>query len=261
MFDEERLDIIRKKVLSERRIKDSEDRKVVDEVFDKATLLTLYDMLKHRRIRSVEFPISTGKEGNVFLALDNAGSPVAVKIYRTTNADFKNMTEYIMGDPRFEGISHNKKKLIHAWCRKEFKNLQRYTSAGLPVPRPHFHQANILVMEYIGDDIAPAPSMKVSPPSDIGQAKEWKRILIDFIVRGYNDAGLVHADLSEYNVLIHRGCPVVIDVAQGVLKSHVNARRFLERDLDRVLKYFEKVGVKPETGEKEEILSRLKEDE
>jgi serine/threonine-protein kinase RIO1 len=82
MFDERRLEILQKKITGERRVRDSEDLKVMDEVFDKRTLLTLYDMLKHERIKSVEFPISTGKEGNVFMALDSKGLPLVLKIYR-----------------------------------------------------------------------------------------------------------------------------------------------------------------------------------
>jgi RIO kinase 1 len=261
MFDEQKYEILQKKIIGERRIKDSEDSKVMDEVFDKSTLLVLYDLLKHEKIKSVEFPISTGKEGNVFMALDADGLPVALKIYRVTNADFRNFTDYILGDSRFEGISHNKRKLVYAWCQKEFKNLQRYSKAELPVPKPFFYRANVLMMEYIGDEVAPSPTMRSSPPSDLNQAKEWKKVLIDFIVKGYNEAELVHADLSEYNVLILKGQPVIIDVSQALLKKHANAMGFLKKDIDHVIKYFERFGVKGEEGEKEMILSRLKEDD
>lgn len=260
MFDEQRFEILQKKIIGERRIKDSEDSKVMDEVFDRSTLLVLYDLLKHERIKSVEFPISTGKEGNVFMALDSDGLPVALKIYRVTNADFRNFTNYIIGDSRFEGISHNKRKLVYAWCQKEFKNLQRYSEAKLPVPTPFLYRANVLMMEYIGDEVAPSPTMKVCPPSNLDQAKTWKKALMDFMVKGYNEAELVHADLSEYNVLILKGQPVVIDVSQALLKKHVNALDFLKKDIDRVIKYFERFGVKREEGEKERILSSLKED-
>jgi RIO kinase 1 len=259
MFDERRFEILQKKITGERRIRDSDDFKVMDEVFDKRTLLTLYDLLKHERIKSVEFPISTGKEGNVFMALDPKGLPLVLKIYRVTNADFRNITDYIIGDPRFKGISKNKWKLIEAWCKKEFKNLMRYSGCGLPVPRPILSRSNVLLMEYIGNEVSPSPTMKHCPPADAKQAKAWKRDLIEFMVRGYNEAELVHADLSEYNVLIRDGKPVVIDVGQALLKRHPNAMRYLLKDIERVLSYFEKAGVERDGDETELILSRFKE--
>lgn len=258
MFDERRYEVLQKKIIGERRIKDSEDSKVMDEVFDKSALLVLYDLLKHKKIKSVEFPISTGKEGNVFFAFDPKDLPLALKIYRVSNADFRNLTKYIIGDPRFEGITKNKRKLIYAWCRKEFRNLQRYYECGLPVPKPLLSRANVLVMEYIGDEVAPSPTMKVCPPADVKQAKAWKKVIIDFIIRGYNEAGLVHADLSEYNVLIRDAKPVVIDVSQALLKNHINAREYLEKDIERMLSYFEKLGAETEEDEKKQILAKLK---
>ena len=62
------------------------------------------------------------------------GGFVALKIFRTSNATFKNIARYIEGDPRFVGLSGNTRKLIYAWTTKEFKNLCRMEKAGVRVP-------------------------------------------------------------------------------------------------------------------------------
>ncbi len=119
------------------RRKDANDRKVVDEVFDKRNLMRLYKMFSDGVIERLDFPIATGKEGNVFRATTPKGGFVAVKIYRTTTATFKDMAKYVQGDPRFKGISNNRKRLILAWAAKEYSNLRRLTDAGVRVPKPH----------------------------------------------------------------------------------------------------------------------------
>ena len=125
-----------------------DERQTVDEVFDKQTLMTLYDMMVGGIIDSVRFPISTGKEGNVFYAEDEDGDPVALKIFRTSTSTFKHVGKYIEGDPRFKGLTGNRRKMIYAWTNKEFRNLQRYYDAEIPVPEPISYGKNCLVMEY-----------------------------------------------------------------------------------------------------------------
>jgi RIO kinase 1 len=110
------------------------ERQTEGEVFDKKTLMTIYDLMKGGFIDTVRYPISTGKEGNVFFATDEDGDPVALKIFRTSTSTFKKVGKYIEGDPRFKGVAGNRWKLIYAWTNKEFKNLQRYAEAGLPAP-------------------------------------------------------------------------------------------------------------------------------
>ena len=165
MLRERHLDFLEHRIHAVKLRKDSDRKNVQDEVFDERTLLTLYDLINDRKINTIEFPISTGKEGNVFAATSDDGM-LAVKIYRITNANFNAMERYIVGDPRFEGLHGNKKKLVHEWCKKEFRNLMRYHEAGLPVPAPVTQRDNVLVMEYVGDETGPAPSMKFTPPQD-----------------------------------------------------------------------------------------------
>ena len=108
-----------------KRLKSVEDKQVSSEVFDDKTLKVLYKLANQGYLQSLNGVISTGKEANVFLGVDDDENNVAVKIYRIVTLDFKKLNEYIAGDPRFKSHGGNKRQLITAWTQKEFKNLSR----------------------------------------------------------------------------------------------------------------------------------------
>ena len=132
------------------RIKDEDQWKVRDNVFDEVTLLALYKLANRRYITAFGGPISTGKEGIVFYG-ERDDRALAIKIYMISTANFKAMTEYIDGDPRFSHVRRSRKEIIFAWTRKEFSNLKRARKAGIPVPEPYSFNRNILLMEFLGD--------------------------------------------------------------------------------------------------------------
>jgi len=227
------------------RRKDDDDRKSYDEVFDKENLLRIYKLFTDGVIDTLDFPISTGKEGNVFRATRPDGTLVAVKIYRTRTATFREMAKYIQGDPRFKGVTTNKRKLRLAWAAKEYANLQRLADAGVRVPRRVARNDNIIVMEYIGTGESPAPEMRhvrLDKPGEVADT------LIGYVKLAYQKAELVHGDLSEFNVLMDGEDPVVIDVAQGVLLKRPLAEELLERDISNMARFFRKYGVSIDTG-------------
>ena len=221
-----------------KRIKDSEQFKVEDSVFDDATYAAIYKLVQDGHIDAFGGPISTGKEANVYTALAGEDE-VAVKVYRINASDFKDMRGYLDGDPRFEGIGQDKKKVVMAWVRKEFANLNRAQQAGVRVPNPIAVERNVLVMEYIA--------------TEAGRAKRLNEVTIENPETAYNvvreymcrlyDAGLVHGDLSEYNIVFHDGQLVVIDLGQAVTKHHPNATDFLERDCENVASFFSRQGM------------------
>jgi RIO kinase 1 len=222
------------------RRKDSDDRKTYDAVFDRENLMRVYKLFSDGVIDILDFPISTGKEGNVFRAITPDGSLVAVKIYRTSTATFRDMAKYIQGDPRFKGITGSRRKLIMAWSSKEFRNLQRFTDSKVRVPKPLGRHDNILVMEYIGTEESPAPMMRSVVLEDPGRVAD---MIMEYVRRGYQDAELVHGDLSEYNVLMDGEDPVLIDVGQAVLLEHPLAEDLLVRDITNVARFFKKYGL------------------
>ncbi len=217
--------------------KTGDEKETEAEVFDKKTLMTIYDFMTSGYIDSVHYPISTGKEGNVFYATDGDGEPMALKIFRTSTSTFKRVAKYVEGDPRFRGITGNRWKLIYAWVNKEFKNLDRYAQAEIPVPEPITFSQNCLLMEYIGDESGPAPQLKDVVLEDPDETYEE---VLSFIIDGWQKAHLVHGDLSEYNILMTEDGPVMIDVGQAMTSDHYNARELLARDIHNVNAFFRK---------------------
>lgn len=233
-----------------------DERKVVDEVFDRQTLLTLYDLMTGGVIDTVDYPISTGKEGNVFLATDEDGDHVALKIFRTSTSTFKRISKYIEGDPRFKGITGSRRKVVYAWTGKEYRNLQRYYDAELNVPEPIAFQNNCLVMEFIGEDGVPAPKLKdveMNDPDDVYEC------VLSFIVDGYREAHLVHGDMSEYNILMMEDEPILIDCGQAMTADFYNAPEILDRDIKNMNRFFRQRGV--DVAERDEIWEMIHEEE
>jgi RIO kinase 1 len=233
------------------RIKDADQFKVEASVFDDATYGALYKLVQDAYIEAFGGPLSTGKEANVYQALggpeamavvdgETATDPeVAVKVYRINASDFTDMRGYLEGDPRFEGIGSDKSEVVKAWVRKEYANLERARKAGVRVPHPIAVERNVLVMEYIGTETGRAKRLT---EVEIENPQTAYEVVREYMRRLY-DAGLVHGDLSEFNVVFHAGQLVVIDLGQAVTVHHPNAEEFLGRDCRNVANFFARQGV------------------
>ena len=215
------------------RIKDADQVKVRDDVFDEVTLMALYRLVHRKQISVIGGPVSTGKEANIIYGEhDNRG--IAIKIYRIQTANFKAMTEYLAGDRRFTSIRGSRRGIIFAWTKKEYSNLSRAHDIGLPVPEPLAFDRNILLMEFLGEEEAPYPQLRLAEVDDY---EATYREILDCTRRLYQDARLVHADLSEYNILYHEK-PYLIDMGQAVTLDHPRALTFLLRDIRNINRYF-----------------------
>ncbi|GAA0650676.1 serine/threonine-protein kinase Rio1 [Salarchaeum japonicum] len=221
-----------------KRVKDADQFKVEAGAFDDATYAAIYKLVQDGYVAALGGPISTGKEANVYAAEAPEGETVALKVYRVNASDFRQMRDYLEGDPRFEGIRGDKKSVVLAWTRKEFANLKRAAEAGVKVPDPIAVQRNVLAMEYIGGEDEAAPTLTdvtlENPETAYEVVKEYMRRLYD--------AKLVHGDLSEYNIVVHEGELTVIDVGQAVTTYHPNADEFLRRDCRNVANFFSRAG-------------------
>lgn len=220
------------------RIKDSDDKNVQDAVFDRRTLMDLYSLASRGVIDALGGSISTGKEANIFRAKAGEGE-VALKIYRISTSNFNAMQDYLNGDPRFSSVRGTKRAIVAAWTRKEYRNLSRAEEVSVRVPHPIAMKENILVMELIGTGERAAPPLKDVELDQEEAGQVFERIA-QYISRLYNRAQLVHADLSEFNILYDAGEPVIIDMGQSVTLDHPMAGRFLERDMTNVVHYFQK---------------------
>ena len=221
-----------------KRIKDADQFKVEASVFDDATYGALYKLVQDGHIDAFGGPVSTGKEANVYTALAG-GKEVAVKVYRINASDFTDMRGYLEGDPRLEELGGNKKAVVTAWVKREFANLRRARAAGVRAPEPVAVERNVLVMEFLGTETGRAKRLGEVHIENPETAYEVVR---EYLRRLY-DAGLVHGDLSEYNVVVHDSELYVIDLGQAVTVHHPNHEDFLERDCKNVAAFFARQGV------------------
>ena len=218
--------------------KDSDQRKVLEEVFDRATLLAIEDLVARKDLGELNGVVSAGKEARVYFGEDRSGKPVAVKIYLVSASDFRKRMIYIAGDRRFGRLPSGSRDTIYLWTRKEFKNLQLAESAGVRVPRAIAFHKNILVMEYIGTPPAPAPTFL---ESEVDEADyDWT---FDTIGALWKKARLVHGDFSEFNVFKAEAERVLFDMGSAVLTSHPQAVEFLKRDVVNMVRFFRKRGI------------------
>mgnify|MGYP006230235581 FL=1 len=222
------------------------DRRVFDQVFDRLTLMSLYKLMKNEVIDTVDFPVARGKEAHVFHGTDPQGKPVAIKIFHTSNAVFKNLMQYIEGDQRFGGLRRRHRDLVDIWVRKEQRNLARLSKWGLTVPKPLGINKNVLVMEYLGDETSPYPKLRevvVDEPRPVYDE------LLEFLAVSWQKANLVHGDFSPFNILWSPEGPVVIDVGQAVIQSHPKAQEFLIRDVTRLVEWANKNAIDVDLAE------------
>jgi len=224
------------------RIKSSEDTETLEEVFDRRTIMTIVRMRNSGKLKEITGVIKAGKESRVYHGLDSDGKEVAVKIFLTSSGIFRQgRLKYIVGDPRFKNIPHDTRSLVDQWASKEFKNLELATKAELAVPTPLFVEKNVLMLRFIGGNGIPAPHLR---EVELQAPAGWYKKIVEMLKTLYNRAKLVHGDLSEYNILVPDGYPVLIDFAQAVTIEHPEAKEFLERDIENLNHYFKGLNVK-----------------
>ncbi len=226
------------------------DRKTSDLVFDERTLKALYELMNRESIDYIDYPISSGKESVVFKAVRKK-KPVVVKVYKMSTLKFSNIGKYIEGDYRFHKESRSRSRLGYLWAKKEFTNLQELQKNGIHSPKPIAFHKNLLMMSYLGDQRRPARSLR-EYEGDLNpllkQIREEMRMM-------FKDSRIVHADLSEYNILVHRKKAYFIDLAQGVTVDHKMAEEFLVRDAVNICRFFSRKDI---DCDPEELLRHIK---
>ncbi|MEM2088916.1 MAG: serine protein kinase RIO [Thermoproteota archaeon] len=242
--------------LQRMKIKRSEDFQVFAEVFNVEVLMILYELLRKGVLKEFNGEISSGKESKVYHAVAKENVEAAVKIYLTVNTGIRRMMlKYISGDRRFENVKSDSRSLVQTWARKEYANLTEMHKAGLPVPEPILVQKNVLVMTFIGEHGRRAPLLK--EVSELARPDETYREILEFIVKSYKRAGLVHGDLSEYNIMIRGEKPIIIDVSQAVPVTHPLANQLLRRDVENINRFFRKKGWVAKIMSEEEVVNRI----
>ena len=210
---------------------------------------SLVSLIDHGVVEDVIRPLMSGKEAQVYLVV-SGGEPRVAKIYKEAqNRTFKNRAEYTEGrktrnsrDQRAmaKRSRHGRAQDEAAWRSTEVDMIYRLRSAGVRVPEPHHFIDGVLIMELVqGADGNPAPRLgEMTLPA--AEAKTVFDQLLREVVRMLC-AGVVHGDLSDFNVLMAADGPVVIDFPQAVdASSNLNARKLLVRDVDNLYRFLER---------------------
>jgi RIO kinase 1 len=222
----------------------SEAQKAVENVLDDNTMDALLKAADRGLIDRMHGIIESGKESAILLA-DTSEGLAAVKIYMKRAGAFREMHQYLRGDKRFRNVKKDRKAVVDAWAKKEFKNLKK-ASDIVRCPEVYGLQENVLVMEFIGEEFSPYPKLKdvniENPDPALKQSLNQMKAL-------WKEEKIVHGDLSEYNILVEEDELVWIDFSQGVHESHPEALTLLERDVENVVNFFRSQGANLEMEE------------
>ena len=226
--------------------------KVENQVLDKSTMFTMYEMINAKVISYVNGIVKAGKESVLFWAAGPDGQDIALKVYLVSTVSFKKRAPYIIGDPRFTRLKHGTRNMVYLWAKKEFRNLRQCVRNNIPVPKPIYVSKNVLALEFIGKNGVPAPTLHETEINELDYTHA-----IDIMTKLYRDARLVHGDFSEYNVFKTDSGLILFDLGSAVDTTHPNAQNFLERDIKNMTYFFAKRGltVKNPTDILSEIIS------
>ena len=235
--------------------RDKSDRATSEQVLDPRTRMILLQMINRNIVSEVNGCLSTGKEANVYHAIsfpdDDDATPLqrAIKVYKTSILVFKDRDKYVTGEFRFrQGYNKsNNRAMVKVWAEKEMRNLRRIYAAGIPCPEPLYLRLHVLVMGFLGNSKGiPAPRLKDVELNDADLEERWRQLYMELVGHMrtmYHDCKLVHADLSEYNILYHKHKLYIIDVSQSVEHDHPRSLEFLRMDIKNVSDFFRRKGV------------------
>jgi RIO kinase 1 len=209
--------------------------------------------------------VKGGKEANVYCCAahpDTGLDLMAAKLYRARMLrNLRNDSRYKLGRPVLSAngqpVSSGDWRLHKAiakksatgleatqdsWIEYEYQTLLRLYQAGVDVPKPLKHGENVILMEYVGDEVMPAPTL-----SHITLERDEAHALFERMLRNIERmlaAQVVHGDLSAYNVLYWEGEIAIIDFPQVVdPRLNSEAADIFRRDVLRICQYFARCGV------------------
>src|SRR5438445_6056657 len=202
-------------------------KKVMDDVLDKTSIMTLSKLINSGTISYVNGVVGSGKESKMYWAVDNNGMDVALKIYLVTASTFKKRKHYLVDDPRFSHIKKGTRNMVELWAQKEFRNLTQCVKSGIPSIKPIRVLKNVLVLEFVGKNGVPAKTL-VESEIDENDYKD----AISFISQLYKKSELVLADLSEYIFFKTKKDLILFDLESAVDYRNRNAKELFKRAIN-----------------------------
>lgn len=223
------------------RMKDKNDRATAEQVMDPKTRMILFKLIGRQMVQTINGCVSTGKEANVYHATTSTGADRAIKVFKTSILVFKDRDKYVYGEFRFRHhwamSKKNPRKMVTAWAEKEIRNLRRIQMANIPCPEPIHQQRNVLLMSFIGENGQAAPKLK-----DVGLSESKYREsylqCVHMMRTMFQECRLVHADLSEFNMLYFKDQLYIIDVSQSVEVDNIKSLDFLRNDCRNITNFF-----------------------
>ena len=233
------------------RLNDKHEKATATMAIDPRSRMILFRFVDNNILDRINGVISTGKEAVILHAEGGKNEEIlvpsecAIKVFKTTLNEFKTRDKYIAEDYRFRTrfSKQNPRKIIHMWAEKEYHNLTRMREVGLPCPEVVLLKKHVLVMGFIGNGGRPAPKLREAVLS-VEEIDAAYQQTVSMMQKMFTECHLVHADLSEYNILWHDQKCWFIDVSQAVEPSHPHGLEFLYRDCTNISKYFRKMGAK-----------------
>jgi RIO kinase 2 len=198
--------------------------------------LALNALVKRGVVSALGKPLGLGKESDVYDALSEGKRRLAVKFQRLGRISFRQTRRtrsYVAERSHTSWLYQSRLA-----ADREFSALRKLWRAKVDVPKPLGYNRHVVVMQYFnGLELVKFPSLR--------RPRQVLRLILRNVRRAYTRAGIVHGDLSEYNVLITLSERIVlIDWPQWVSSRTPTARRLLERDLKNILFPFrERFGV------------------
>ena len=198
-------------------------------------------------IDGVTRQLKSGKEADVYV-VRCGGETCAAKVYKEAHKrSFRQAVDYTenrkvrnsrQARAMAKGTAFGRKQQEAAWQSAEVDALYRLAAAGVRVPRPSNFHDGVLLMELVADSEGDAAPRLIDLTFSDAEAHELHAALIDEVVRMLC-AGVVHGDLSEFNILLAADGPVIIDLPQAVDAAGNNhAARMLIRDVDNLRRFF-----------------------
>jgi RIO kinase 1 len=224
-------------------------------------LSSLASFYNANQITDVLRELKSGKEATVFLCRahpDTDREFLAAKIYRPrifrslkNDAVYRNNRNAV-SDRRLDKAIRKNTRLgkalrVDSWIRYEYQTHRTVYEAGCDVPEPIGRYGNAVLMEYVGEGSRPAPTLH-----EIALPPDEARNLLDRIIeniRLFLSCNRIHGDLSSFNILYWNGEMKIIDFAQAVdARSEPDIYPLLLRDIDRIGRYFTRLGLKVEAN-------------
>jgi len=194
--------------------------------------LAMNSLVKADLIDAFGKPLGVGKESDVYDALTPEGRRVAVKFHRLGRTSFRQTR-------RLRGYVADRRHISWLYqsrlaAEKEFEALKTVYPHGVSVPEPIGQNRHVVVMDFIdGVELYRVP--------EVPNAEEVLDEILENVKVAYQKAKVIHADLSEFNVVLKPDFHIlIIDWPQFVKTDHPNAEMLLERDVKNILKFFKR---------------------